>query len=212
MTMRQIALPLAAASGPSRIVVGTANAAVLDAFSQAGNWPFGTALLRGPPRSGKSLLARWFAEQGLGEVVDNAETVEETALFHRWNRAQESGRPLLLVGDASDWRIGLPDLASRLGAALRLAIGAPDDAMLTDLIALHAEQRGLALDESAAAYLVPRCERSHMGAERLVEAIDRLSLERKVAPTMAIWREALESVSADGSSGQDIGQGGPRLL
>jgi hypothetical protein len=27
--------------------------------------------------------------------------------------------------------------------------------------------------------------------ERLVAAIDRLSLERKQAPTMAIWRDAL---------------------
>jgi chromosomal replication initiation ATPase DnaA len=75
--------------------------------------------------------------------------------------------------------------------------------MLTELIALHAEMRGLALDESAAAYLVPRCERSHMGVEKLVAAIDRLSLERKQAPTMAIWRDALDEVS---------GGSQPRLL
>jgi hypothetical protein len=31
-----------------------------------------------------------------------------------------------------------------------------------------------------------------VGVERLVAAIDRLSLERKTAPTMAIWRDALE--------------------
>jgi hypothetical protein len=207
MRMTQIALPLGAASGPSRIVVGAANAPVVDAFAHAATWPFRTALLLGPPRSGKSLLARWFAEQGAGDVVDDAERVDETALFHRWNRAQESGRPLLLGSNKPDWRVALPDLGSRLGAALRLEIGAPDDAMLADLIALHAEQRGLALDESAAVYLVPRCERSHMGAERLVETIDRLSLERKLAPTMAIWRDALDVVS-----GRRVGQDEPRLL
>lgn len=203
--MSQIALPLAPGpgAGPSRIVVGNANAAVLDAFAHAGAWPFRTAILFGPPRSGKSLLARWFAEQGAGEVVDDAEMVDETELFHRWNRTQESGRPLLLVAGRPDWRVTLPDLGSRLGAALRLEIGAPDDAMLADLIAMHAEQRSLVLDESAAAYLVPRMERSHMGAERLVAAIDRLSLERKQPPTMAVWRDALDEISGtDGPVGR----------
>jgi chromosomal replication initiation ATPase DnaA len=193
--MSQFALPLAAASGPSRIVAGNANAAVLDAFARAGEWPYRTAVLFGPPRSGKSLLARWFVEQGAGEAIDDAETIPETELFHRWNRAQESGRPLLLVANRPDWQVALPDLASRLGAALRLEIGAPDDAMLADLVALHAEQRGLVLDANATSYLVPRSERSHMGIERLVAAIDRLSLERKQAPTLAIWREALDVIA-----------------
>ena len=53
--MSQIALPLAAGSGagPSRIVVGSANAAVIEAFARAGDWPFRTAILYGPPRAGK---------------------------------------------------------------------------------------------------------------------------------------------------------------
>lgn len=204
--MRQIALPLRAGKeGPSRIVVGSANSAVLESLAAALTWPFRTAVLHGPPRSGKSLLARWFVEQGLGEAIDDAERADETELFHRWNRAQESGAPLLLVSNSAEgaWRIALPDLRSRLGAALHLTIGAPDDAMLEDLLMLHAEQRGLALGPDAAAYLVPRAERSHMGAERLVAAIDRLSLERKAAPTLSIWRDALEEV---------LGPQEPRLL
>jgi hypothetical protein len=205
--MSQIALPLGMAgpSGPSRIVVGNANAAVLDAVAQASSWPFRTAVVSGPPRSGKSLFARWFAESGSGEAIDDAERLDETELFHRWNRAQESATPLLLTITASEarWQIALPDLASRLGAALHLEIGAPDDEMLAELIAAHAEQRGLVLGDDAAAYLVPRCQRSHLGVEQLVTAIDRLSLERKVAPTMAIWRDALEAT---------LGATQPRLL
>jgi chromosomal replication initiation ATPase DnaA len=197
--MSQIALPLgmAGASGPSRIVVGNANAAAVEAFAQADNWPFRTAILSGPPRCGKSLLASWFAESTGGEAIDDAAMLDETELFHRWNRAQSSATPLLLTLTASEagWKITLPDLASRMGAALHLEIGAPDDAMLAELIAVHAEQRGLVLGEDAAAYLVPRCQRSHMGVERLVAAIDRLSLERKAPPTMAIWRDALEALN-----------------
>ena len=199
--MRQIPLPLGtgAASGPSRIVVGSANAALIDAVAQAVDWPFRTAVLFGPPRSGKSLLARWFAESGAGEAIDDAEALDEADLFHRWNRAQESGRPLLLVANANEggWTITLPDLASRMGAALHLEIGEPDDAMLAELIAVHAEMRGMALGPDAAAYLVPRATRSHLGIEVLISAIDRLSLERKQAPTMAVWREALDELAEE---------------
>ena len=75
--------------------------------------------------------------------------------------------------------------------------------MMADLIALHAELRGFTLGPDAAQYLVPRAERSHLGVERLVEAIDRLSLERRQPPTMAVWRDALEEVN---------GQSQPPLL
>jgi hypothetical protein len=205
--MSQIALPLAAGSGagPSRIVVGNANAGVIEALGSAESWPFRTAVLFGPPRSGKSLIGRWFAENGVGEVVDDAERIDETELFHRWNRAQESGRALLLIcnGEEEGWRIALPDLKSRLGAALHLSIGAPDDAMLAELIALHAEHHRLILGEEAAAYLVPRAERSHLGVERLVGAIDRISLERKAPASFAVWRDALDEVT---------GPDQPRLL
>lgn len=194
--MSQIALPLSAAlGGPARIVVGNANVAAFEACRAAADWPFRTAVLSGPPRSGKSLIARWFAAEGLGEAIDDAQRLDETELFHRWNRAQEAGTALLLVnGAAGPWDIALPDLKSRLGAALHFEIAAPDDAMVAELIALHAEARGLALGPDATSYLVPRAERSHLGIERLVATIDRLSLERMVPPTLGVWRDALEEI------------------
>lgn len=198
--MSQLALPLGIDHGAQarRIVVGPANFGVIEAFDRADGWPFRTAILFGPPRSGKSLLADWFVASGRGDAVDDAESTDETALFHRWNRAQEGCRPLLLTvatEGANGWQITLPDLASRLGAALRLDIGAPDDAMMADLIAAHAEARGLAIGDDGARYLATRAERSHLAAERIVATVDRLSLERKHAPGMAIWREALEELS-----------------
>jgi len=199
--VRQLPLPLASGASPERIVVGSANAPVLDAFAQPQGWPFRAAVLAGPPRSGKSLLARWFVQSGKGEAIDDAEAMDETELFHRWNRAQESCTPLLIVSNAwagagqGGWQVQLPDLASRLAGSLHLEVGEPDAAMMADLIALHAELRGFTLGEDAAAYLVPRAERSHVGVERLVAAIDRISLERKAAPTLAVWREALEEVN-----------------
>lgn len=194
--MSQIVLPLdlRRSGEAARIVVGSANEAVVDALGRPETWPFRTAVLAGPPRSGKSLLARWFAAQGAGEAIDGAETLDETALFHRWNRAQEDGRPILLVVDGQGWDIALPDLRSRMGAALHLEIGTPDDAMVGALIEAHAEQRGLALGEGALTYLVPRATRSFAAIERLVTTIDRLSLERKVPATLSVWRDALEAI------------------
>src|SRR5690606_17791966 len=189
------ALPLAQSSnGPSRIVIGSANAHVAEALMRPHSWPFRTAVLTGPPRSGKSLLARWFAESGAGAVIDDAHALDETALFHHWNRAQEEGTPLLMVAGEPPWRIGLPDLKSRLAAALQLEIGSPDQAMAEDLLQVFAEQRGLSLGAEASAYLLPRAGRSWADLERLVAAIDRLSLERKVPATLSIWRAALEAV------------------
>jgi chromosomal replication initiation ATPase DnaA len=198
--MSPLALPLGISpeTQSRRIVVGQANAAAIEAFDRADGWPFRTAILFGPPRAGKSLLAQWFVASGRGDAVDDADRIDETELFHRWNRAQEGCRPLLLTAatdHADGWRINLPDLASRLGAALRLDIGAPDDAMMAELIAAHVEARGLAIGADGARYLATRSERSHRAAERIVATIDRLSLERKHAPGLAIWRAALEELS-----------------
>jgi hypothetical protein len=202
--MSQIALPLRGGPGrPQRIVVGNANARAVEALAVPESWPFRTAVLAGPSRSGKSLLAGWFAEQGKGEAIDDADALDETGLFHRWNRAQESGTPLLLVVGAGGWEIALPDLKSRLGAALQLEIGQPDDDMAGNLILALAEQYGLALGEDAVQYLVPRAERSFAAIEKLVLTIDRLSMERKQPPTLSIWRDALEAV---------LGSEQPRLL
>ncbi len=202
--MRQIALPLGDPAGraPPRIIIGNANAAVIDSFGRAATWPFHTAILSGPERSGKSLLAQWFEEAGLGDALDDADRIDEAEVFHAWNRAQASERPLLLVARAREggWKPQLPDLASRLGAALKLTIEAPDEAMLGELIALYAELRNFRLDGAALAYLVQRSERSHLGAERLVEVIDRLSLERKQPPTLSVWREAIEELTGSARS------------
>lgn len=192
----QIALPLPIrrAADPARIVVGNANRPSVEALAEPRSWPYGTAILAGPPRSGKSLLARWAETQGVIAVIDGADRESETDLFHRWNRAQERGDPLLLITDTDPWSIALPDLRSRMGAALHLAIGVPDDDMVGALVDAHAEARGLALGEGALTYLVPRVERSFAAIEALVAAIDRLSLERKVPPTLSVWRDALDAV------------------
>jgi hypothetical protein len=203
--MSQAALPLTTATGARRIVLGPSNQGVIDAFAAAAAWPFRSAILSGPPRSGKSLLARHFAQSGVGEAIDDADALAEDELFHRWNRAQESGAALLLVRRSAvgPWQVALPDLASRLAAALRLEIGAPDDVLLAALAEEHAARRGLVVGEGALAWLLARLERSHAAVERTIAAADRLSLERRQPVTISLLREALVATG---------GEWQPRLL
>lgn len=191
--MSQIALPLVTAATAETILTGPSLAPVLAALSAAADWPFRTAVLAGPARSGKSLLARWFVQSGAGDALDDADGLPEDEVFHRWNRAQADGRPLLLVSNrpVGAWKIALPDLASRIGAALLIEIAPPDDDLLRALVEDLARRRGLVLGEGVLAFLMLRIERSHAAAEALVATIDRLSLERKAAVTISLVRDAL---------------------
>jgi chromosomal replication initiation ATPase DnaA len=195
----QIALPLVveAKGEAQRILVGNANERVIEALREPASWPYRTAVLTGPPRSGKSLLGRWAEVQGI-EVLDGADGMEEAEVFHRWNSVQDggsnAGQPLLLIADRTPWEVTLPDLKSRLGGSLQLVIGDPDDAMAAQFIEAHAEARALTLGQGAAEYLVPRTRRSFADLERLVATIDRISLERAVPATMSVWRAALETL------------------
>jgi len=201
----QIALPLVTARGSETVVMGPCLVPVIEALQAAESWPFRTAILAGPPRSGKSLLARWFAESGAGEVVDGADALPEDEVFHRWNRAQADGKPLLLVANRApgEWKVALPDLASRLGAALLIEIAPPDDELVAGLVAELSARRGLVLGEQVLSYLLPRLERSHAEIELLIETLDRLSLERKAPVTISLVRDALA---------ERTGEFQPRLL
>ena len=195
----QIALPLepARSGKAARIVVGNANADVIEALREPERWPFHTAILTGPPRSGKSLLGKWVRARGV-DVIDDAQDKPEDALFHRWNASQpggsRAGEPLLLIAGEQPWNVALPDLRSRLGGSLQLELGEPDDAMAAQLIEAFAAERGLGLADGAADYLVPRADRSFAELERLVRMIDRISLERAAPATMSVWRAALEAL------------------
>lgn len=198
-SVTQIALPLSleGKAGPERIVIGNANAHVVEALREPERWPYGVAVLTGPERSGKSLLGRWASGQGI-DVIDGADAMDEAELFHRWNAVQEGGSKaggkLLLIADNQPWEITLPDLRSRLGGSLQLEMGDPDDAMAAELIEALAAQRGLSLGVGAADYLIPRAARSFSAIEKLVATIDRISLERAVPATMSVWRAALEAL------------------
>ncbi|HWL47829.1 MAG TPA: DnaA/Hda family protein, partial [Sphingomonadaceae bacterium] len=156
-------------------------------------WPVMATILTGPRKSGRSLLGRIFAARTGGQLIDDAETRDEEAIFHAWNRAQTTRRPLLLIADTAPpaWRVALPDLASRLAASPHVAIAEPDDALLRAILEKLLAQRGLAARPDVLLWLVQRIERSYVGLLRAVDAIDEAALVRRSPLTIPLARRAL---------------------
>ncbi|MCM8556958.1 HdaA/DnaA family protein [Sphingomicrobium sediminis] len=192
----QIALPLdwPTEAVDDRLITGAPNAEALAHLAAWKDWPVKATLLTGPRRSGRSLIAHQFVERTGGRLFDDAERHDEEALFHAWNRAQEEGRPLLIVASEAPphWEVALPDLSTRLNATPVARIEAPDDAMMAALFELHFADRGLFLPPEAQRYLVERASRGYYEAERLVEQIDRFAIANRARLTVPTIRRALE--------------------
>ncbi len=193
--MKQIALPLdeLRPSTLASLIISDSNAVIAAALSQSANWPGRCAILVGPPRSGKNLMARYFASLGDGTVIDDADGVGEEILFNAWNRAQENLQGILLLSRFSpaDWQIGLADLRSRIGSALLLQIPPPDDELISQLIQKHLADRGTAIGPEALAYVSRRIERSYAALESFAKSANSMALAEGVAINMALVKRVL---------------------
>ena len=190
----QIGLPFEWPADPSEtFVVTDSNARAAYLLEHWAAWPVMTAVLCGPRKSGRSLLARVFVAKTGGAMIDDAEARAETELFHAWNRAQATRRPLVLVADAPppEWAVRLPDLRSRLAASPVARIDPPDDALMTALLRLQFLRHGLDAREDLIGWLGARIERSHIAVMRTVDVLDQAVLERRRRLTVALAREVL---------------------
>ena len=195
MTTEQIALPLdwPQSAGESRLILSEANSEAFEHFRRWSLWPVKATILTGPRRSGRSLLARSFVERVGGRLFDDAQMREEEELFHAWNQAQETGRPLVVVADQAPphWAVQLPDLRTRLAVTPVATINLPDDALFTGLIALFFADRGLHIPGDALRFMADRLQRDYFTAERAVEAVDRYALSERARLSLPTIRRAL---------------------
>lgn len=195
--MSQIGLPFAwgEQAGPGEFIVAEPNRLAARHIEQWREWPIPISILSGPPRSGKSLLARHFAAISGGTVIDDANRRDNQALFHAWNVARDSGVPLLLIAREApqSWTVSLPDLRSRLAAAPHVRIEEPDEALMIALIEAGLGQAGSAFAADVPAWLARRIERSYVAVAALLHHLNALSLAsgRKITVTTA--KEALQS-------------------
>jgi chromosomal replication initiation ATPase DnaA len=156
-------------------------------------WPVKATILSGPRRSGRTLLARSFVERVGGRLFDEADSRDEEELFHAWNEAQDSGRPLVMVADEVPpaWTPRLPDLKTRLAVTPVVRIRDPDDALFTGLIQLHFADRGLHIPADALKFMSERLHRDYWTIERAVEVVDRYAIAERARLSLPTIRRAL---------------------
>jgi len=191
----QIALPLdwPQSQGESRLIISDANRAAFEHFRKWSLWPVKATLLTGPRRSGRTLLARNFADRVSGRVIDRGEAAGEEEVFNAWKAALARGRPLVLIVDRAppEWEIALPDLRTRVAVTPVVTITEPDDSLFQDLIDLHFADRGLHIPREALKFMTERLHRDYWTIERAVESVDRFAISERARLSLPTIRRAL---------------------
>jgi chromosomal replication initiation ATPase DnaA len=215
---RQLALdlPVDSRHGVEDFLVGPSNEAAYGLIEAWPQWPEAWLRLIGPEGSGKTHLAAIWAKtahawtvpaaqvrqanvphlvSGGALVVEDCDVGprDESALFHLMNAIKAKGGFLLLTARSAPdlWGLQVPDLLSRLRLAPQATIDAPDDALLRALLVKLFIDRQLVVDTGIIEALVLRMERSFAAARQIVDALDRLSLERGRRVTRPLAMEAL---------------------
>lgn len=211
--VRQLILDLPVRTSLDRgdFFVSVVNQLALSRLEEPATWPDGKLVLVGPEGAGKTHLAHIWAEQegarlvqppdlerlDIGSIdesvaIDDADRIEsaaEGALLHLHNQVAASGHCLLLTARRAPryWKVGLPDLRSRMEATDVARIDAPDEALLAAVLMKLFADRQNAVTPSAISWLARHMDRSFAEAQRIVAAIDARALaeRRKVTRDLA---------------------------
>jgi chromosomal replication initiation ATPase DnaA len=214
---RQLRLSLGrpAAYARDEFVVGASNAdaaAMVDAWPA---WPGRALALVGPAGSGKTHLARAWAQRHGAAVLDRAapdldvaargpvlvEDVDQgtpdEALFHLINLAARDDGGLLLTArrPPGAWPCALPDLRSRLNALHVAEIDPPDDPVLEGVLRKFFRDRNIRPPEEVYPYLLRRMGRSIPDAQEIVRKLDEAGDGEFRPVTRVLARQILEGDS-----------------
>ena len=213
-------LPSRPALGRDDFFVAPSNAIAVAMIEGWQAWAGRKMVLTGPPGSGKTHLAHvWANLSGAGIIdardiatgdipalaqgplaVENVpdiagDNAAETHLFHLHNLVLAEGHSLLLTGTPAvpQWGLHLPDLTSRMRAATAAALEAPDDSLLTAVMAKLLADRQLTPKPDVIPYLLLRMDRSFAAAGDLVAALDAASLAQQKPVTRALAAQVLDN-------------------
>jgi len=197
-------------------VVSPSNAEAVRVLDSRLQWHAGCLALVGPEGSGKSHLARVWADEvgaavicgkaapkldlatleGRPVLLEDADRAQDDELlFHLINMAGEDGGALLITARTppSAWPANLPDLRSRLNAMTVAELPAPDDVILEAVLRKLFRERYIEPTDDLIAYLMRRIERSGPAALAIVERLDEAAAEgEQRAVSRALARQFLE--------------------
>src|SRR5690606_37259587 len=206
------------------LIVTASNRAAVELVDRWPNWLTPVVVLAGPTGAGKTHLAEiWRSTTDALLVQANSidentvasaaerpvliddiggEPFEETGLFHlinsvRQHAAQGPGPSLLMTSRQrpANWKVQLPDLASRLKAATVVEIAEPDDLLLSGVIYKLFADRQVSVEAHVVSYLVSRMERSLPFAIQLVDRLDQAALEQKSRITRTLAAQVVSQMN-----------------
>jgi chromosomal replication initiation ATPase DnaA len=203
------------AHGEGDFLVGEGNELAYGRVQAFPHWGDPLTLILGPAKSGKSHLARIFADRSAAhfaaadelerlardggrqplviEDVDRA-GYDEAGLFHLLNQAMRDNRAILMTAreDVAQWPLATDDVRSRVRRATAFSMAMSDDIQLSQMFVKLFGDRQIAVDPKIIAYLAARMERSTEEAVILVDLMDRLALAKGSAITRSIAADALD--------------------
>jgi chromosomal replication initiation ATPase DnaA len=209
---------VAPALTPENFVQAPCNEQALQFIRRWPDWPARAAALYGPTGCGKTHLAAvWSrmanaqtiaardlsaAEPGsMAVIVEDIDSNTPDAACDRALLAlfERPGAWLLLTGRAppGEWPSAIGDLTSRFQSLIGFGIWAPDDALLSGLVAKHFADRQLEVPTAVISRIVTHVERTPAAIAAFVARVDEKALAAKRAITE---RLVLELLDAEGPS------------
>ncbi len=212
----QLALPFGSrpALGREDFIVAPCNEQALRFIERWPDWPTRAAAIWGPRDSGKTHLARIFADLSGAHLVSASELSgvdpdTETAIAVELDETQADmdrdrllfalfERPsgtLLLTGRTppSEWPVVLGDLKSRFDALLAFEVWAPDDHLLSALIRKQFADRQLEITDAIVRRLLTHVERTPQAIAAFIVRIDEKALAEKRAISERLVMELINS-------------------
>jgi chromosomal replication initiation ATPase DnaA len=208
-------------------LVGDGNRLAYERIMAFPDWPDPVTLVTGPAASGKSHLARVFADRSGAEtvvaadmdrlaqvggraplIVEDADRggYDEVALFHLLNQSMREQRPLLLTArePVGSWPLGTDDVRSRVRRAASFTLAVTDDIQLSQMFVKLFGDRQIMVDPKVIFYMVARMERSAEEVVILADLVDRLALAKGSAISRTIAADALNRRRLErGDTGQE---------
>lgn len=166
----------------------------------------------GAPGSGKTyLLAAWAnacrargldvdvtgldaAQAVIADQIDQWDDAQQRAGFAAYNRVRDAGGLWLAAGNVAPAELPLmPELQSRLGWGLVFQLQGLDDTEKRAALMQHAESLGFRLEPQVVDYLLNHTARDMQSLLRVLEALDRFSLETRRPITLPLLRQLLRA-------------------
>ena len=117
-------------------------------------------------------------------------------VMHFLNEVKYNSGSVLILSKKSahemDWR--LPDLNSRLRSLMTCKIELPDDILLYTLLIKYADEKKIILNDKQCIYILDRVERNFETIIKVIDHLDRISLETKKKITLNMINNIITSI------------------